>query len=446
MSFNRFRVMCILRVILLAGTLTLLVYLALTTRFYVTMLLFALLVVYQVYGLIHFVEKTDRELTRFLESIRHEDFSETFVSRGNSPADRLRAAFGEVMNEFRRVRAQREEHHRYLQTVVQHVGIGLIAFKPTGEVELINTAAKRIFNLNNLRDIRALGRYGPHLVDVLLNLKPGQRRVVKLADGNDLLQLAIYATEFRMKNQVYMLVSLQNIHSELEEKELEAWQNIMRVLTHEIMNSITPIASLSSTVDDLLQRTENSGALQNGALEDIYLAVQTIRKRSHGLLHFVDSFRNLSRLPKPKFKIVSVAHLFTHLESFFAKQFAEHQIAYTFEVEPETLEVTADPELIEQVLINLILNAIHAVKDRPEPQVRVRARLDDRGRVTIQVLDTGPGIQPEALEKIFVPFYTTKPDGSGIGLSLARQIMRLHKGSIGVQSLPGDHTVFSLRF
>lgn len=446
MVYSRFRFVVVLRVILLGVTIFLLFYLYFNTEFYVTMMIVAAGTLYQIYGIIHYVEKTDRDLTRFLLSIRYEDFSESFIGKGSSSADRLRKAFAEVMNEFRRIRSQREEHYRYLQTVVQHVGIGLIAFKENGNVELINSAAKHIFNISHLHKIQNLNSRDPNLVKTLMNLKPGRKKIVKLTDQNDLLQLAIYATEFKMKDQKFKLVSIQNIHSELEEKELEAWQNIMRVLTHEIMNSITPIASLASTIHDLLEGSNGADAQSKENSEDINLAVRTIKKRSHGLLHFVDSFRNLSKIPKPKFQIIPVKELFGHLESFFQQAFSEHEIAYRFDVQPASLEVTADPELIEQVLINLILNAIHAVKERAQARIEVTAKLDERGRVSIQVADSGPGIGREALEKIFIPFYTTKPDGSGIGLSLARQIMRLHKGSITVQSIPNQKTLFSLKF
>ncbi|MFQ5706516.1 MAG: PAS domain-containing sensor histidine kinase [bacterium] len=447
MVYSRFRLICLVRVIILSATIFLLFYLWFNSSFYVTISIVAASGVYQVYALIHFVEKTERDLTRFLLCIKHEDFSESFTARGRSSAARLRAAFAEVMGEFRKIRALKEEHYRYLQTVVQHVGIGLVVFTENGDVELINTAAKRIFNISHLKNVHALEReFGEHLVKILLGLESGQKRIVKLADKHELLQLAIYATEFRMKDHRYTMISIQNIQSELEEKELEAWQNLIRVLTHEIMNSITPIASLSATIEALLDKPEAQNGVGEELFGDIQAAVQTISKRSNGLLHFVDSFRNLSKIPKPKFQIIPVRELFQHLQSFFQHQFAQNSIRCEFQVQPESLELTADRELIEQVLINLVLNAIHAVRDQPEPWIGIRAYLDERGHVMIEVADKGPGIEKEALDKIFIPFFTTKPAGTGIGLSLARQIMRLHRGTITVQSVPHEKTVFNLRF
>jgi len=227
---------------------------------------------------------------------------------------------------------------------------------------------------------------------------------------------------------------------------MEAWQKLIRVLTHEIMNSITPISSLASTAHEMLQRDDTSSAVSADTLDDVRDAVQTIEKRSEGLLHFVDAYRNLTRIPRPNFKIFRVATMFAQAELLLRVQVQNKSILFSASVEPESLELTADPELIEQVLINLLLNAIHAVQEQPEPQVRLQARLDARGKVVVEVWDNGPGITEEAQDKIFIPFYTTKENGSGIGLSLSKEIMRLHRGNIRVHAKPGSGTSFLLSF
>jgi len=262
--------------------------------------------------------------------------------------------------------------------------------------------------------------------------------------------LALYATEFRLRQQKYTMVSVQNIQSELEEKEMEAWQNLIRVLTHEIMNSVTPIASLASTANDLLMQIpedrEDSKKTPLTAIDDVSSAVQTIERRSQGLLRFVDSYRKLTRLPKPNFQIFPISELFERVQQLMQSQISERGIDFQTRVDPESLELTADPEMIEQVLINLLMNAIQASARKHKPRIRLTASMDDRGRTVIRVTDNGPGITDEAMEKIFIPFFTTKKEGSGIGLSLARQIIRLHRGSISVQSKPHVETVFTLRF
>jgi two-component system nitrogen regulation sensor histidine kinase NtrY len=451
MVFRQFRLQCTFRVLLLGVTLFLFVSLIIQTKWYAVVLVCGGLVLYQLYGLIRFIEKTNRDLTRFLQSIQYSDFSQTFSDRGlRSSYRELSEAFNNVLTAFRNTRAEKEEQYRMLQTVVQHVGMGLIAFRKDGEVELINTAAKRLLHVQRLKNIHGLNSSYRPLRDTILGIKPGEHRSVKIEDHSDFQQLALYSTGIKLRGRELTLVSLQNIQNELEEKEMEAWQNLIRVLTHEIMNSVTPISSLASTARDMLdQEVETNGSqipLNQEAIQDIQGAMQIIQNRSQGLIHFIESYRKLTRIPKPNFQIVSVSSLFDRIRQLMNGQITEKAIDFTVSVEPETLEVTADAELIEQVLINLLVNAIQAVDGQPQTRIDLMAHLDGRGRVTIQVSDNGPGIVEAALDKIFVPFFTTKKEGSGIGLSLSRQIMRLHRGSISVQSLAKEKTVFTLRF
>lgn len=451
MVFNRFRINCIIRVLLLGSTSWLFFYLLFRTNLYTALFILGALILYQIYALIYFVEKTNRDLARFFQSIKYEDFSQTFKVEGyGSSFDSLKAAFSEVMNAFRKTRAEKEEHFRYLQTVVQHIGIGLIAFQPDGEVELINTAAKRLLNVASLKNIKSLESLSKPLVAALLRLRSRESVLVKVEDENELLHLALYATEFKLRAQKFSLVSIQNIHSELEEKEMEAWQKLIRVLTHEIMNSITPIASLTSTISNLVREAYGKKVkikkLDSEVLQDIQQALQTIQKRSQGLLHFVDAYRNLTLIPKPNFQIFPVQELFHRIRKLMQVNIEKNSIRFKLNVDPETLELTADPELVEQVLINLMLNAFQAVEGRKGAQIELKALLDGRGRIVIQVVDNGPGITKENIEKVFIPFFSTKEGGSGIGLSLSRQILRLHNASIGVHSEPNVQTVFTLRF
>lgn len=448
MVFSRFRLNVLARVLLLSGSLFGFFYLVFATTLYATLLILGAVCLYQIYALLFYVEKTNRDLSRFFDAIKHSDFSQSFTGAGlGSSFDELKAAFGEVIAKFQRARADKEEHFRYLQTVMQHVGIGLVSFQPNGEVELINSAARRLLRVPHLKNIHALANLSKPLVEKLLAMKSGERALIKVEDKSEMLQLAIYATEFRMREQKFTLVSLQNIQSELEEKEMEAWQNLIRVLTHEIMNSVTPIASLAATLHEMVPAEPRAPASNHDeTASDISEGLQTIRKRSEGLLHFVDAYRNLTRIPKPNFHVVPVKTLFEQVRQLMRAQVAAKAIALSVRIEPESLEVTADPDLIEQVLINLLLNAIQAVEHRAEAKIALRAFLDERGRVNVQVSDNGPGILPEVLEKIFIPFFTTKQGGSGIGLSLSRQIMRLHRGTISAHSTLGGETVFTLRF
>jgi len=444
MGFRYFRLVCVGRVLLLCLTLFLFFYLSFNTTLYASMVVVGALNIYQVFSLIRFVEKNNRQLTRFLESIEYSDFSRTFTSglKGSS-FNELNTVFNGVMARFRNIRLEKEENARYLDTIVRHVGIGLIGFHENGEVVLFNTAAKRLFDLPRLKHIDGLKPISEPLVACLQNLKPGQRDLLKVHCRDELMQLSMYATGLRLRQKKLTLVSLQNISNELSEKEMESWQNLIRVLTHEIKNSITPIGSLASTVEEML---ETPSAQTGEQANDIHDALRTIQKRSRGLLHFVEAYRDLTHIPAPDYKVFPVSELFARVEQLTLDHINNGKIRLHRTIVPEKLELTADSELVEQVLLNLLLNAVQALDGSPDPCIMLEAALDERGRVVIRVSDNGPGINGDILEQIFIPFFSTRPGGSGIGLSLSRQIMRLHRGNLTVRSTPHEKTTFTMRF
>ena len=445
---KRFYINCIVRVLLLSGTLCLLAYLLFRTQFIATAIFVSLVGVYQVFALIRYVSKTNRDLTRLLHSIKYSDFSQSFTDRLRGAGfDELQAAFTEVINEFQRAKLEKEEHFRFLQTIVDHVGIGLIAYDYRGEVEMINNAAKKLLTISSLKNIRDLETTSSRLVDKLFELTPGANDLVKLKLDDDLLQLSVYATGFVLHKQQLMLVAMQDIQGALEEKEMKSWQNLIRVLTHEIINSITPIASLASTAHGLLkdERECKLPASLNETIEDVRHAVNTIEKRSKGLLTFIENYRKLTRIPKPDFKIVSVRDLFERVEHLMKEQVDARGIEFTTQIDPISLELTADPALIEQVLINLCKNSVEALNGIANSRIKLKAATDQQGNPVIKVIDNGRGIPEDVAGRIFIPFFTTRQQGSGIGLSLSRQIIRLHRGTITVSSTPGEKTVFKIR-
>ncbi len=474
MIFRRFSFVVLARTAILCATVFLLIYLLTKTSFVATPFIVSILIIAQVYSLIHYVQKTNRDIARFFDSVKYADFSQSFRStiKGSS-FEELNKAFSDVIEEFRKARAEKEEQYRYLQIVVQHVGIGLIVFTRDGNVELLNPAAKKLLRINALQKVADLSPISLGLVDSIERIKAGQNVLVKFLNDNELFQLSIYATEFKMRDKDYKLVSLTNIQNELEEREMEAWHNLIRVLTHEIMNSVTPIVSLSSTAGSLLDGFD--ATLKNGmgdtghgernqeatkfadspysmlpvpcsVMEDVKGALDTISRRSQGLLHFVDDYRNLTRMPTPNFQTVKVAELFARVRKLLSDRLQVRNIKFTTTVEPPDLELTADPDLVEQVIINLIANSLTALSKTPSPKLTLTGKTDGRSSTLVQVTDNGQGIPEDLQEKIFIPFFTTHKEGSGIGLSLSRQIMRAHKGSITVGSVPNVETVFTLRF
>lgn len=451
MGFKKFRFWVFFRIALITANLLLLVILINRQQHEITSLIVGLIAIVQVSELIRYVERTNRKLTQFLESIRHSDFSTSFSDKGLGHSfEGLNRAFNEVIREFRKNRAEKEEHYNYLLTVVQHVSIGIIAFRKDGKVDIINNAVKRLLRISNLKEIQDLESVKPELPGLLLNMKAGDKQLIKLVVEDELQQLSVYATEFRMRGEEFLLVSLQNISSELEEKEIESWQKLIRVLTHEIMNSITPISSLASTVHDmLLEETESNlrlRELDEDDLESVQQALSTISSRSQGLLTFVETYRNLTRIPRPNFRYFPVKELFDRAHSLLRPKMDKFGIQCNARVFPEDLMITADPDLIDQVVINLLLNAIDAVKETLQPIISITASFNTIGRMSIDFADNGSGIKPDILDKIFMPFFTSKKEGSGIGLSLSRQIMHLHKGTITVKSRPGEGAVFTLVF
>ena len=419
--------------------------------YFVSTVILLILFVLQLISLIRYVEQTNRKLTKLFESIRHTDFTNKFTDNqlGQSFAE-LNNEFNLVIDAFNKNKTEKEEHFNYLLTVIQHVSIGIIVFKHDGTVDVYNNAVKKLLQVNTLRNIKNLEGISEKLPETLLNMRAGDKELVKLFVDDELIQLSIYATQFKMRGEEFLLVSFQDINPELEQKEIESWQKLIRVLTHEIMNSITPISSLASTVSDIIEETrENNPPRKKAdieALDDVSHAIKTIEKRSKGLLNFVEIYRNLTRIPKPNFRYFSVDDLIDRAMELMATKIEEHKIKTTIKILPKDLKILADPDLIDQVLINLLLNAIDAIKETENPNFTIIASVNLNNRITIEIADNGNGIKPDILDKIFMPFFTSKDTGSGIGLSLSRQIMQMHKGSISVRSRQDEGAIFTMVF
>lgn len=450
MGFSSFKIGVLIRVIIISITTFLFVYLISFNEKYVSAVIVAAAIIIEIIELFRYTAVTNKKITKFLESIRYSDFSSSFThdNKLGKSFKELNTAFTNVAEAFRHERAEKEEHLNYLNTVVQHVTTGLISFDGEGNVGLINSAAKRFLNIPQLRNISEILTVNVTLYKKLKQMGPGEKALIRV--GSD-LNLSIHATLLKLRGHSYKLVALQNIHSELESKEVEAWQNLTRVLRHEIMNSITPIASLTGTLNEILAEDlkpngEHKFEISDESLSDLEEGLQTIENRSKGLIKFVDAYRDYTSIPKPKFGLIKIDELFDHICQLLKHEFKELGIDFQSKIHFNHLEITADRELVEMVIINLLKNAKEALKDREEPKLELIARIDEEQHVLIDVKDNGPGIIPEARERIFIPFYTTKKSGSGIGLSLSRQIMQMHHGSLSVKSEPNVYTIFTLRF
>lgn len=450
-----FRLGIIVRVMLLFATLSVFTYLITSTQYYVSLILLGIVLIIQVVNLIMFVETTNKNLKRFFEAISYNDFSQSFSNKGQGDSfESLNSVFNDIVEKFKNERAKSEESNLYLQTVVQHIGIGIFSFNKKGEIELLNTAAKKILGTAVLRNVAQLKKISEPLFNTVQQLKSGARTLVRLSIDNRDAQIAVFATEFRVKGDIYKIISLSNISSELEEKEMEAWQNLTQVLAHEIMNSITPIASLSDTVNSMLSASlltiGSEEEISEENLEDVREALGTINKRSLGLMRFVDSYRNITQIPSPVFEVNELKEIVERVKNLMKGEALSRSIIVESEYESDGIEVIADAELVEQSLINVVKNAFKVLNGIEDGKVNLKCGIDESGHAFIDVEDNGPGIKKSAAQKIFVPFYTTSKNsaegGSGIGLSLSRQIMRLHNGSLFLLESEKGKTIFRLRF
>jgi nitrogen fixation/metabolism regulation signal transduction histidine kinase len=432
-----------LRVLLLTGMIILWVYTLYFTKMYVVKFLMGVFIMGQVVELIHYIHRTNRDIASFLLSIRHDDFSTSFQGKGSlNSFGELYQSLNQITDQFKRIRAEKESNFQYLQTVVKHVNVGLMCFDDSGEILLINRALQNLLRKPHLGQLESLRHIDPQLLEAVQQLQPGERALLKLHIDNEPRQLAIQAVAFKLQDKGYRLISMQDIKGELDTNELDAWQKLIRILTHEIMNSVSPIISLTATIQDILE--EDEALAKSEAAEDLQIAMAAISKRSQGLLHFTEAYRDLTRVPMPQIQPAEAQGLIEGIEVLFRSKMEEKGIAFQLHLPVNGLRLEVDPELLEQVLINLFQNAIDALEGTANPQITVTGFRNEEGKAVLQVGDNGPGIPESLQEQLFVPFFTTKEKGSGIGLNLSRQIMRRHGGSISFQSVEGEGVVFTL--
>jgi nitrogen fixation/metabolism regulation signal transduction histidine kinase len=444
MNSSQFNIRIVVHSVLLAVTSAIFIWTLSKDYLVVTRFSLGVLWVLQIIMLIYYVNKTNRDLLLFLQSFEFQDDTLTFNKRKKLPFKQLYNEFNRIIENFRKVKLEKEMEQQYFQNSIKHVDTGLISFDVHGKVELFNEAAKEMLQLEYVQNIDTFDRIKKGLSQQLRELRPGRQDMVKVVRENEILFLSMRAAEFKLQDRHIKLISLQNIKNELDEKEMDSWQKLIRVLTHEIINSVSPITLLSST---LVKMFENDGKPRRKAeLEDDQVAnalsgLQAINKRSKGLSRFVESYKSLTKIPEPVITEVKVGELFSQILTLMKKGAEAGQVNMEFEVLPRDLTVEVDEKMIEQVLINLLKNAMEAGEGRDDFRISIRAR-EEKANVKIEVTDNGPGISPEVIENIFVPFYTTKKEGSGIGLSLSRQIIRKHGGNLEVTSKEGEGATF----
>ncbi len=397
-----------------------------------------------IWQMFNLIDKTNQEVASFLANIKYNDYAVRFSeskSIGDSYQD-LHKSFNLVNEKFRDIRSEKEIQFQYLQAIVEHVDTGLICFNEEEKTVLVNKGLQTLLHKSYFPNFKSINQFDDSLYEAMKDIEPGERKLVKLVVSNQIVQLAVRKTILQLKDDALHLYALQNIHAELEEQEVESWQKLIRILTHEIMNSIAPVVSLSESANTLMEQNEN---LSEEDEKDIRKSIEAIYRRSAGLLHFTQTYRQLTKIPPPKFQTCDPGEILDRVLTLLKADLEAKKIPVERLYKDGRYEAQLDPDLMEQVFINLIKNAMDALERITDPKLSIHLFKSLDGELEIQIADNGPGIPDDVLDKIFVPFFTTKKEGSGIGLSLCRQIIQMHKGSLSVFSKENKGTIFTLK-
>ncbi len=448
MVSKRFAFLVILRIVLLMLTLTALAFIFARTELFFNQIILLGVIILQVSELIRFITHTNRELAKLLMAIRYSDFSISF--KGNKKGKsfkELQEAFVEIIEAFKKVSVEKEAQFKFLQVIVDNLKVGVLAIKEDYSIELMNSEAQNLLKTSTPNYWKQLQQLLPHFCQEITDMEDADKRLLELNIKGEKLQISAQVNRLKILNYRYTIVTFQDIKSEIEQKEIEAWHKLIRILTHEIMNSVTPVTSLTETMLMLLQdngKPLSLDELSEETLEDLRFSMKTIQKRSEGLLHFVDDYRRLTRIKALELEDIHVKGMLDEMVMLLKAEAQKDGIQLTVNA-PDYLSIAMDGKLIEQVLINLITNARHALEGNENGEIRISAYSNQNQKV-IEIKDNGMGIDAAKMEEIFIPFYSTKEHGSGIGLSLSKQIMKKHKGDLSVKSEIGMGATFYLTF
>ncbi|MCY1635341.1 sensor histidine kinase [Marinifilum sp. D737] len=449
MIYRRFYIGIIIQVILISLTPVLFLYVHSKEYMVVTTYSLVVLWVLQIVYLLHYVNKTNRDLSRFFDAFQYQDATLVFNEQKKDKAFKnLHQSFNHIINAFGKVKIEKEKDFIFFQHTLELVGIGLLAFDKEGNVKLCNPAFKELFLVEDFLNISELECIDKEFPDFLERTKSGKQKLRNYLVKNRILKLAVKATSFRLEDEQLKVVAFQDIKNAVDKGEMDAMHKLIRVFAHEITNSVSPISMLSGSLIELYQNDKEKSKdkfVDEGTISNTIMGLTTIRKRSKGLLAFVDEYKNLTHLPKPHFKLVPMEKLFFQIETLFKEEFKAEQIEFTYHLQDKNQELIADEKLITQVLINLVRNAIDALKETENKTLFISTGEANPVNFII-IRDNGIGIPEDVIDNVFTPFFTTKEKGSGIGLNLSRQIMRLHSGTIAVRSKPNCLTEFTLQF
>lgn len=449
MNFKAFSIHVILRVLLLVAVIFLFVFSWHQHEWYVTTSVLGLCIPVLTVMLIRYTHHHKKKLSSFLVAIQNSEYS-SYQKGSSQKQSSLDHAFSIISNELKNVSIEKEAHYHYLQAMVENINTGIVSYEREGTIHIFNKAAARLFKIPVPRHLEALNRTHPSFYETLLSMHPGDRQLLNLSFDKELVKVAVQLREFRQHGKIYRIISLQDIRAELNTQELQSYQKLIQVLRHEIMNSATPIASLSEALKDsvaeIMKEYPGIDAQIYSDLQDLLVSSETIHTRTKGLLRFIQQYRKLTNIPEPLMEEVHLKEVVHHSLHLLKQELEKNSISIQTDFPDNQFVITGDFDQIEQVLINLLVNAIDAVRDMNDPHIYLEGNEQRDGLKTIRITDNGKGIDEEEMEKVFIPFYTTKEHGSGIGLSLVRQILKMHKGEIQLFSRRGSGTTCEILF
>ncbi len=409
-----------------------------------------IVILFQVMGLIKFLNTTNRKIAFFFDAVENDDSSIHFpVHTKDKSLKELHKSLNRVNHLIQKVKIENKTQEKYYHTILEHATIGILTLNEKGHIILANKTAKKLLNYESLTHIQQLKRIDEKLFTLISQLKPFDQKLIELLNEREIIKLTIKATPIKIDNDNLLLVIIQNISNELNDNEVDSWVKLFRVLTHEIMNAIAPITSISETLSGFYKTEKgliSPSEINENDIVDVVKGLDIIQTQGKDLTNFVESYRTLTKIPSPKKDIVKVTLLFEKIRILVSQETGFNQTKFLIHVEPENLEVFADEKQIIQVLVNLVKNSLESLNQNPSGTIKLSGVKNNLGKTSLQVTDNGGGIPPNLLDQIFIPFFTTKEKGTGIGLSLSKHIMRLHGGAIHVKSLANKTTTFTLEF
>jgi two-component system, NtrC family, nitrogen regulation sensor histidine kinase NtrY len=401
-------------------------------------------------NLISYLNSTNKKIRFFFDSVRNDDSNLFFPFEiTNTSLSNLYQSMNKVNNQIQQLKIENRQQEQYFGTLLEHLATGIITYNDKGFILHANSSAKKLLSLEVLTHLTQIEHKDRKLYNAINSIKPFERRLIAISADYGEIQLSLKATSIKTNENELVILSIQDIKNELDEKEIESWMKLIRVLMHEIMNSITPITSLSESLSSIYSdggKPVSPGQVNVKTIATTLQGLNVIKEQGKGLMSFVESYRKLTRVPEPEKKLFKVADLMTRVQILYNSLDKSDRIKLSVSVKNPDLEIFADQNLISQVLLNLVKNALEANESNINGKISISASEGLNNHPEICVVDNGPGISEENIDEIFVPFFTTRPNGSGIGLSISRQIMRAHGGNLKVKSQPDKETVFCLSF